>query len=118
MGPTNVMQVTTNNTTMNPTTMRLVLKYPHIFFQGCVVHTLNLLSKDWATQQWIMNLLLEAKIVLKFFKKGHMPFTIFWNYKKYSLLMSALTRFALNFIAIAHLLKVKKSLVKTMANPQ
>jgi len=48
MGFKNVMQVTTDNTNANPVAWNLVSsKYPHIFFQGCVVHTLNLLLKDW-----------------------------------------------------------------------
>jgi len=47
VGPNNLVQVTTNNTNANPAAWNLVSrKYPHIFFQGCMVHALNLLLKD------------------------------------------------------------------------
>ncbi len=47
VGPTNVVQVTTDIVLVNPTAWNMVSsKYPHIFFQGSVVHALNLLVQD------------------------------------------------------------------------
>jgi len=52
--PHNVVQVMADNAPANPVAWNLVsLKYPHIFYQGCVVHTLNLLLKDWGKEKWI-----------------------------------------------------------------
>ena len=54
IGPENVMQVMTDNVAVNIRAWELVSrKYPHIFFQGCAVHALNLLLKDWGKEAWI-----------------------------------------------------------------
>jgi len=51
MGLTNVVQVIADNINANSAAWNLVSsKYLHIFFQGCVVHALNLLLKDWGSQ--------------------------------------------------------------------
>ena len=47
IGPSNVVQLYTDNASVNLAVVTLVQqKYPHIFFQGCIVHALNLLLKN------------------------------------------------------------------------
>ena len=120
VGSKNLVQVTADNTNANPAAWNLVSdKYPHIYFQGCVVHALNLLLKDWAKQTWIKNYVKAAEAVVKFFKKRHMPLAIFRKYKtRLSLLKPLETRFASYFIMIDRLLEVKDALKQSVVDPQ
>jgi len=62
-----------------------------------------------------MAMVMEACIALKFFIKRYILLVIFRSYKKeHSLFMLGETRFAWNFIAIAHLLKVKGKLKQSV----
>ena len=120
VGPENVVQITADNATVNPKAVGIVTKkYPHIFFQGCVAHALNLLLKDWRKEKWITTLVHEARMVLKFFRKRHMPLALFRTYEKeLSLLMPGETRFASNFIALERLMKVKGALKQCVNDPR
>ena len=120
VGPTNVVQVTADNAPVNPAAWNLVsMKYPHIFFQGCVVHALNLLLKDWGKEKWIDEYVNKAHAIVKFFKSRQMPLAIFRKHEtKYSLLLPAKTRFASKFIMIDRLLKVKAALQQSVVDPQ
>jgi hypothetical protein len=47
-GPDNVVQICTNNAlSMKAMADIITNKYPHIYFQGCAVHAMNLLLEDW-----------------------------------------------------------------------
>ena len=107
-----MVQITTDNALVNPQVCRIITnKYPHISFQGCVVHALNLLLKDWGKKHGWRMFVAKARTVLTFFRKRHMPLAIFRSYEKeHSLLMPGETRFASNFIALERLLKVKGAL--------
>ena len=119
VGPTNVVQVSADNAPVNPVAWNLVsTKYPHIFFQGCVVHALNLLLKDGGKEKWIEESVKKAQTVVNFFKKRHMPLAIFQKYEaKYSLLKPVETRFASVFIMIDRLLEVKRALQQSVVDP-
>ena len=120
VGSKNVVQVTADNTNTNPIAWKLVShKYPHIYFQGCVVHALNLLLKDWAKQPWIKDYVKAAEVIVKFFRKRHMPFAIFRKYEtRFSLLKPLETRFASYFIMIDRLLEVKDALKQSVVDSQ
>ncbi len=51
VGLENVVQIIIDNAPVNLAACRIIIeKYPHISFQGCMVHALNLLLKDWGKQ--------------------------------------------------------------------
>jgi hypothetical protein len=51
VGPHNVVQICTNNaSSMKAATDIITNKYLHIYFQGCTMHTMNLLLEDWGEQ--------------------------------------------------------------------
>jgi len=78
VGPNNVVQVTTNNTAMNPIVWNLISsKYPHIFFQGCMVHTLNLMLEDFVNDYWTKKQAEIAQKIVKFIKRRHMLHVVF-----------------------------------------
>ena len=116
VGLENVVQVTTDNASVNLRAWELVSeKYPHIFFQGCIVHALNLLLKDWGKEAWIKTQVQRAKTILKFIKNRHKPLAIFREHEtRKTLLMPGKTRFASNFMMIARLLEVKTALQQTV----
>lgn len=120
VGPENVVQVTTDNAAANKAAWKLVsTKYPHLFFQGCIVHALNLLLKDWGKERWIKKYVKKAVVIVNFFRRRHMPLAIFRKYEtKYTLLKPVATRFASHFIMIDRLLEVKGALQQSVVDPQ
>ena len=49
VGPENVVQVCTYNASVMHKAMSIVQQqWPHLYFQGCMAHTLNLLLQDWS----------------------------------------------------------------------
>jgi hypothetical protein len=48
VGPENVVQVCTDNASVMRKAVSIVQQqWPHLYFQGCMAHTLNLLLQDW-----------------------------------------------------------------------
>ena len=43
-------------------------KYPHICFQGCVVHAMNLLLEDWKKATWMKEIMKNLSTIVKFIK--------------------------------------------------
>ena len=78
VGPNNVVQIATDNASiMKAATDIITTKYSHIYFQGCVVHAMNLLLGDLAKAKWIAEVVQKAKTIVKFIKKRHMPLAVF-----------------------------------------
>jgi len=78
VGPNNIVQVTTDNIVVNPVAWNLISsKYLHIFFQGCMVHALNLMLKDFVNEDWIKKQVEIAQKIVKFIKRRHMPLVVF-----------------------------------------
>jgi hypothetical protein len=52
VGPTNVVQVCTDNaSSMVATGHILTQRHPHLYFQGCGAHILDLLLQDWGSER-------------------------------------------------------------------
>jgi hypothetical protein len=53
LGLQNIVQIFTDNASSMKATVNIITdKYPHIYFQGCVVHVMNLLLEDWEKATW------------------------------------------------------------------
>jgi hypothetical protein len=49
VGPENIVEVCTDNASMMRKAMSIVQqRWPHLYFQGCMAHALNLLLQDWS----------------------------------------------------------------------
>ncbi len=120
VGPKNIVLVTTDNAPVNSSAWDMISeKYPHIFYQGCVVHALNLLLKDWGSEDWIAKKLNEGILVAKFIKRRHMPLAVLRKYSpNLGLLMPGDTRFASQFIMMERLIKLRGPLEQTVVDPQ
>jgi hypothetical protein len=61
IGPENVVQVCTDNANVMHKAMSIVQQqWPHLYFQGCMAHALNLLLQDWGLPQWASSVIEDA----------------------------------------------------------
>jgi hypothetical protein len=112
VGPQNIVQICTDNTSSMKAAADIITdKYPHIYFQGCIVHAMNLLLEDWGRATWMKEVVKKLRTIIKFIKRQHMPLAIFRKHEeKLSLVMSVKTRFGLNFLMVDRLLQVRTAL--------
>jgi hypothetical protein len=112
VGPHNIVQIcTVNASSMKAAADIITDKYPHIYFQGCTVHAMNLLLEDWEKVTWMKEVVKKSRTIVKIIKRRHMPLAFFHKHKeKLSLLMPGKTKFGLNFIIEDLLLQVKTAL--------
>ena len=83
VGPQNIVQICTNNTSsMKVATDIITNKYPHIYFQGCVFHAMNLLLEDWTKAMWMKEVVKKSRTIIKFIKRRHMLLAIFASMRR------------------------------------
>jgi len=114
VGPINVIQVITDNAANCKAAGKIIEeKYPHIFWSGCLVHTLNLLMHDIIKHKectWMNVLYKRGKKLIKFIT-GHTRVNAFYGtYSKLKLLKLAKTRFGSYFLTFRRLLRVRQAL--------
>jgi hypothetical protein len=51
----------------------LIHHFPNLYFQGCVVHCLNLLLEDWGKATWVKRIVKKAKNYFFFIYDNTMP---------------------------------------------
>jgi hypothetical protein len=104
VGPQNVVQICIDNSSSMKAAADIIIdKYPHIYFQGCVVHAMNLLLEDWGKATWMKEAIKKSRTIIKFIKRQYMPLAIFRKHEeKLSLLMSGKTRFKVVFVKLRH----------------
>jgi hypothetical protein len=109
VGPQNIVQICTDNTSSMKAAADIITdKYPHIYFQGCIVHAMNLLLEDWGRATWMKEVVKKLRTIIKFIKRQHMPLAIFRKHEeKLSLLMSGKTRFGSNFLMVDQFCKLE-----------
>jgi hypothetical protein len=114
VGPSSVIQVITNNAANCKAIGKIIERtHPHIFWSGCLVHTLNLLMHDIGKHkyyQWIDDLYKRGDNLIKFVT-GHVRVNSFYGtYSKLQLLKLAKTRFGSYFLTFRFLLRVRQAL--------
>jgi hypothetical protein len=120
VGPHNVVHIYTNNASFMKAAADIITnKYLHIYFQGCVVHTMNLLLEDWGKVTWMKEVLKKLRTIVKFIKRQHMLLVFFPKHEeKLSLLMPGKIRFGSKFIIVDWLLQVKIAMQQSVVDPQ
>jgi hypothetical protein len=54
IGVDNIEEICTNNAlNMRSVADLLICNFPSLYFQGCVVHCVNLLLEDWGKTTWV-----------------------------------------------------------------
>jgi hypothetical protein len=112
VGPQNIVQICTDNASSMKAAADIIIdKCPHIYFQGCAVHAMNLLLEDWRKATWMKEVVKKSRTIIKFIKRQHMPLAVFRKHEeKLSLVMSVKTRFGSNFLMVDRLLQVSTAL--------
>ena len=81
----------------------------------CVVHTLNLIFKDWAQAfDWFKDTYFKGKQIVKYFVNPSHALTIFRSNSKLELLKVAKTRFASHYIMLKRVVDVREALAITV----
>jgi hypothetical protein len=103
VGPSNVIQVITDNATNCKGVGKIFERvHPHIFWSGCLVHTLNLLMHDIVKHRecgWINQLYKRGKQLIKFIT-GHTRVNYFYNTHSRLRLLKVLRLQTLDLLAI------------------
>ncbi|XP_057469642.1 uncharacterized protein LOC130758708 [Actinidia eriantha] len=124
VGPSNVVQVVTDNAANCKAAGTIIQrKYGHIFWSGCLAHTLNLLMKDIAKSEhpslsFVDETYKRGKAVVKYIKNHSSCQFLFKSFSPLELLKSKKTRFGHHFIVIQRLVKVRASLVSMALSKQ
>ncbi|KAG5542097.1 hypothetical protein RHGRI_021826 [Rhododendron griersonianum] len=124
VGPSNVIQVVTDNAANCKAAGAIIQrKYNHIFWFGCLAHTLNLLMKDIAkcehpSLSFVDETYKRGKAVVKYIKNHSACQSLFKSFSRLELLKSKKTRFGHHFTVIQRLVKVRASLVSMALSKQ
>jgi len=51
----------------------LICHFPNLYFQGCVVHCLDLLLEDWGEITWAKQIVKKTKVIVSFTQQHHSP---------------------------------------------
>ena len=89
--------------------------HKHIFWSPCVVHTLNLVFKDFAKKfDWMVDTYNTGKAIVKYFRHHQHFLTLFRKNSELDLLKVAKTRFASHYILLRRLMDVREALTTTI----
>jgi hypothetical protein len=92
--------------------------FPSLYFQGRVVHCLDLLLEDWGKTTWVKRIVKKAKVIVSFIQQHHVPLAIFRHYEaNLMLLNSTETWFATNLLMVERLFKFKLAIEQIIVDP-
>ncbi|XP_074355789.1 uncharacterized protein LOC141695443 [Apium graveolens] len=116
IGPSNVLQVITDNAANCKAAGKEIENvHKHIFWSPCVVHTLNLIFKDFAAEfSWIPEICKRAKDLVKFFINHSHALAMFRTNYNLKLIKVAKTRFASHHILLRRVKKCRESFALTV----
>ena len=117
VGPSNVLQVVTDNAANCKAAGKEIEKvHKHIFWSPCVVHTLNLVFKDFAAAAfpWMTKTYMRGKSIVKYFLNHEKAQAIFKTQSALELLKVAKTRFASHHLLLKRLSLYREALATTV----
>ncbi|KAJ9564787.1 hypothetical protein OSB04_000753 [Centaurea solstitialis] len=116
IGPSNVLQVVTDNAANCKAAGREIEKvYKHVFWSPCCVHTLNLIFKDLAKEfYWLNHTYKRGKKIVKYFLNHTHALSIFRENSQLELLKVAKTRFASHYILLRRIMDCREALATTI----
>jgi hypothetical protein len=92
--------------------------FPSLYFQGCVVHFLDLLLEDWGKTTWAKQIMKKAKAVFFFVQQHHAPLVINRCYETNLMLLNATkTHLSTNFLMVQRLFKFKLVIEQIVVHP-
>lgn len=124
VGPSNVVQVVTDNASNCKAAGGLIQrKHPHVFWSGCLAHTLNLLMKDIAKSKdaslsFVAETYTKGKDVVRYIKNHSSSQALFKSFSQLQLLKAKKTRFGHHYIVVQRLVNVRAALVSMALSSQ
>ncbi|WVZ96482.1 hypothetical protein U9M48_042115 [Paspalum notatum var. saurae] len=120
IGPGNVLQVVTDNASNCKAAGKEIEKvHKHIIWAPCVVHTLNLIFKDFAAKfPWMLETYRTGKAIVKFFQGHSRCLAMFRTNSRLDLLKVKKTRFASHYILLQRLITCREALATTVVTRQ
>jgi len=107
VGADSVIQVVTDSAVVCKVAGRLVeQEFSWITWTPCTPHCLDLLLEDVGKLPWAVEVVAEAKAVVKFITNHHRSQALFRGKSALDLLKPGDTRFTTNFIMLDHMLEV------------
>jgi hypothetical protein len=105
MGTENVVQVVIHNVAICKSAGWIIQnKYPHITYNGCTAHGIDLVLEDIEKIEWVHKIVNEAKTNIKFIKNRDKSQALFREFSSeennLELLTPGDTRFGTNFIML------------------
>jgi hypothetical protein len=89
---------------------------PSFYYQGCVVHCLNLLLDDRGKATWVKWIMKKVKVI-SFIQQHHAPLAIFHHYETNLMLLNPTkTQFTTNFLMVERLFKFRPIIEQTVIN--
>jgi hypothetical protein len=78
VGPENVVQVCMDNASVMHKAVSIIQQqWPHLYFQGCMAHALNLLFQDWGLPQWTSFIVEDVQKIVRFIRACYVPLALF-----------------------------------------
>uniref|UniRef100_A0A8R7UST4 DUF659 domain-containing protein n=1 Tax=Triticum urartu TaxID=4572 RepID=A0A8R7UST4_TRIUA len=115
IGPSNVLQVIMIMHLIAELRVKKFRKCISIYFGLRVVHTLNLVFKDFAKKfAWMVDTYQTGKAIVKFFRNHQHFRDLFRRNSKLDLLKVSKTRFASHYIVLKRLMDVREALTTTI----
>ncbi len=111
VGADSVIQVVTDSAAVCKAAGKLVeQEFSWITWTPCTPHCLDLLLEDVGKLPWAAEVVVEAKVVVKFITNHHWSQVLFCKKSALDLLKSGDTHFATNFIMLDRMLEVREAL--------
>lgn len=115
VGTYNVVQVLTDNASNCKLAGEIIeARYRHIFWSGCMAHTLSLLMKDIAKSPnlgFVSNVYDMAKNIVKYVKNHSKALYIFRAFSALDVLQVKKTRFGSHYVLLERVVRVRNSLL-------
>lgn len=117
VGVEHVVQVVTDNAS-NCRRMGEMLEdeFPTIVWTPCAAHCLDLMMEDIGKIDWISEVMADARLIVKFFRKKSKPLSIFRSYSELELVRPSMTRFAYMYLVLARLQAVRTPLRQSVVD--
>ncbi|KAL3834370.1 hypothetical protein ACJIZ3_009106 [Penstemon smallii] len=124
VGVYNVVQILTDNASACKLAGDIVMeKYPHIFWSGCMAHSLSLLMKDIATShdpnlKFIMKLYGKVKDIVKYVRTHSMVLYIFRKFSALEVIQVKKTRFGHHYVVLERINRLKNHLISMVLSEE
>ncbi|XP_025791236.1 uncharacterized protein LOC112872366 [Panicum hallii] len=119
IGEENIVQVVTDNASVNTTAASLLTaKRPSIFWNGCAAHCLDLMLEDIGKLGSVEETIASARQVTVFLYAHTRVLDLMRQYLKKDLVRSGVTRFATAYLNLKSLLDNKKELTRLFRSDQ